>query len=295
MTNTTNNNQHSPTELTELDASEFGNHVRQGGWRLGLLVARNVEKGKGNGGDRRSDQFPNRETETGGKVNALTFAEMSGVGKNRVLRYLAAWNLAAEQGIVPMSWSLTPGEDIDIDVDSLPAWSQFYEAKNTTTQPPAPIAPSVEQVTEAVRSNPEYAKAVSEYVEPTREQVTKAMRTNPEIEKAAREEAWDITREKALATTSTPPVDPDDQPAKPKTLTDERADIAKFWISMRKAERALNEALGHAQQFESSLVSGDVSMTVRTRAICDAIDDALRAGSFDDQLATLLAEEGTNE
>ena len=87
MTNTTNNNQHSPTELTELDASEFGNHVRQGGWRLGLLVARNVEKGKGNGGDRRSDQFPNRETETGGKVNALTFAEMSGVGKNRVHAY----------------------------------------------------------------------------------------------------------------------------------------------------------------------------------------------------------------
>jgi hypothetical protein len=24
------------------DATEFGNHMRQGGWRLGLLVARNV-------------------------------------------------------------------------------------------------------------------------------------------------------------------------------------------------------------------------------------------------------------
>jgi hypothetical protein len=32
---------------TELDAREFGIHVRQGGWRLGLLVARNVEPRKG--------------------------------------------------------------------------------------------------------------------------------------------------------------------------------------------------------------------------------------------------------
>lgn len=292
MTNDTSKNQRYSTEL---DASEFGNHVRQGGWRLGLLVARNVEKGIGASAG--SNQYAVRSVPTGTdqKVSAREFAELSGVGKNRVLRYLEAWNLAAEQGIVPKSWSLTPGEDIDLDVDQLPAWSQFYEAKNTSPQPPAPIAPSVEQVTEAVRSNPEIAKAVSEYVEPSREQVTKAMRANPEIERAAREEAWDITREKALATTSTPPINPDDQPAKPKSLTDERADIAKFWISMRKAERALNDALGHAQQFESSLISGDVSMTGRTRAICDAIDDALRAGSFDDQLATLLAEEGTNE
>ena len=37
-----------------------------------------------------------------------------------MLRYLAAWNLAAEQGIVPASANLTTGEDLDLDVDQLP-------------------------------------------------------------------------------------------------------------------------------------------------------------------------------
>src|SRR5699024_11532594 len=110
--------------------------------------------------------------------------------------------------------------------ETLPAWSQFYEAKNTSGRQPEPIKPSVEEVAEAVKSNPDYAKAIAEHVEPTREQVTNAMRSNPEIEKAARDEAWETTREKARAESSTYNPDSrsaDDLPAQ-RTAADELDD-----------------------------------------------------------------------
>ena len=34
------------TAAIELDAHEFGLHLKQGGWRLGLLVARDVNRGR---------------------------------------------------------------------------------------------------------------------------------------------------------------------------------------------------------------------------------------------------------
>ena len=73
---------------TQADAQEFGQHVRQGGWRLGLLVARNVVRAPGR---------VSIET-LAPKTNATRFGELSGVSTTKVLRYLAAWNLAAEQG-----------------------------------------------------------------------------------------------------------------------------------------------------------------------------------------------------
>lgn len=72
------------------DALEFGQHVKLGGWRLGLLVARNVEKAKA--GVRRGSDFNWNQN---GKVNAKQFAEKAGVGHAKVLRYLEAWNKAA--------------------------------------------------------------------------------------------------------------------------------------------------------------------------------------------------------
>ena len=55
----------------------------------------------------RAGNRPNRDNSE--KVSARGFAELAGISPAKVLRYLAAWNLAAEKGIVPMSWSLTPG------------------------------------------------------------------------------------------------------------------------------------------------------------------------------------------
>jgi hypothetical protein len=79
-------------EITQVqqDAREFGLHVRQGGWRLGLLVARNVEKGKGEGGGG-TDGSHRRDRDSDEKVSARKFASVAGTSHDRVLRYLDAW------------------------------------------------------------------------------------------------------------------------------------------------------------------------------------------------------------
>lgn len=105
------------------DAHEFGLHVRQGGWRLGLLVARNVEPGTGSGD--RTDLEPRHDR---AKVSATQFAEASGTSKTRVMRYVTAWEKAAKAGLVPHAAELKHGQNLDLDAAKLPEWSQFYSA-----------------------------------------------------------------------------------------------------------------------------------------------------------------------
>jgi hypothetical protein len=115
------------------DAREFGLHLKQGGWRLGLLVARNVEKGKGTGGDskrHRNDRYG------GGKVSAQEFARESVYGTApRVLRHLAAWERAADEGLVPHAADLMPDTDAAIDVEALPPWTDYYDASDAGGRP----------------------------------------------------------------------------------------------------------------------------------------------------------------
>lgn len=114
---------------TQEDAREFGLHVKQGGWRLGLLVARNVQKGAGGGGTHadRNDRYGQ------GKVSAQEFARLSGTSAPRVLRYLDAWERAAEDGHVP----LEPDQEIELDSDQLPAWGDYYDASASGGRPRA--------------------------------------------------------------------------------------------------------------------------------------------------------------
>lgn len=111
------------TNATNADAQEFGLHLKQGGWRLGLLVARNVEKGSG--GPRTGAIAPVS------KVALREFAEASGTTHTRVARYLEAWTRAAEAGHVPAASELSPGVEIDLDVETLPDWSKFYDGAAT--------------------------------------------------------------------------------------------------------------------------------------------------------------------
>jgi hypothetical protein len=106
------------------DAAEFGQHVRLGGWRLGLLVARNVQKGKGQGA--RQPRNDRHEVE---KVSATRFGQLAGTSAPRVLRYLAAWEAAADDGYVKHAADLTPGQEIDLDPGELPPWSKYYVTK----------------------------------------------------------------------------------------------------------------------------------------------------------------------
>jgi hypothetical protein len=112
------------------DAKEYGRHVKQGGWRLGLLVARCVEKGRGTGG------HPDRGDRYGqdGKVSASAFARLAGTDNTRVLRYLDAWTRAADTGVVPDADRLHPGVDPRLDWEALPEWGEFYSAVHTAGQ-----------------------------------------------------------------------------------------------------------------------------------------------------------------
>lgn len=113
------------------DAREFGLHMRQGGWRLGLLVARNVVVAPGRVAP--ETLLP--------KVNATAFAKIAGTSNDRVLRHLAAWERAAKAGLVPHAATLNPGSEVDLDVERLPAWGPIYSApllQATLTRPARP-------------------------------------------------------------------------------------------------------------------------------------------------------------
>ena len=108
------------------DAREFGLHIKQGGWRLGLLVARNVAPGAGTGGG--GTDGSHRSNRNGEKVSARSFAEEAGTGPARVLRYLTGWEKAAGTGTVPHAADLNPDSEPALDVETLPEWEDFYSS-----------------------------------------------------------------------------------------------------------------------------------------------------------------------
>lgn len=105
--------------MVEMDAREFGLHLKEGGWRLGLLVVRSVEPGEGSGVNR-DDR---RTLEDGAKVSAKRFADMAGTSDNRVMRYYRAWERYAAKGKVPPAAELQPGDEPDLNWEHLPRWS----------------------------------------------------------------------------------------------------------------------------------------------------------------------------
>lgn len=119
---------------TEKDAAEFGVGVRCGGWRLGLLVARNVAPAKA--GRPKADENHSQENE---KISMNRFAELAGVSPSQVKYHWDAWEFASQAGLVPSADLIHLGdEDVCIDVDAIEDeenskthWSFFYRmAKN---------------------------------------------------------------------------------------------------------------------------------------------------------------------
>lgn len=115
------------------DATEFGLHMRQGGWRLGLLVARNVKIAPGRVAP--ETLLP--------KINATEFARRAGTSNDRVIRHYAAWQRAANAGLVPDADTLNPANTVDLNVDRLPAWGPIYNApierRTPVTRTPRPL------------------------------------------------------------------------------------------------------------------------------------------------------------
>lgn len=110
----------------EMDAKEFGEHVRNGGWRLGLLVARSVES-LGRGRPVKSDNSDLA------KIGANAFAHKSGarISDKTVTKYLDAWDAASaalENGI-PHSTALLPGEGFMFDNEkhTPELWKKYFK------------------------------------------------------------------------------------------------------------------------------------------------------------------------
>jgi hypothetical protein len=110
------------TRTAEDNAREYGELSNEEGWPFAVLVACSVEKGVGNGGN----PSVTRVTDEG-KISARRFAEIAGTGAPRVLRYLAAWDKAAAEGLVPPSADLAPSLVRDIELPEGPI-SKFYPA-----------------------------------------------------------------------------------------------------------------------------------------------------------------------
>lgn len=117
----------------DCDAAEFGSHFKQGGWRLGLLVARSVKVG--NHGGSRSSSHVNL------KISVAEFATKSGVSESNTRVYFKAWEMAAEEGHCLRAAELNPGdEDASIDFDeddneSRILWAKFLQKAREPKKP----------------------------------------------------------------------------------------------------------------------------------------------------------------
>lgn len=289
--------------LVERNAQEFGQHVRQGGWRLGYLVATSVEKGSGDGVNIAYREGVSIETPS--KVSARKFSEQSGVSATKVLRYLEAWNRAADDLGIEHADDMHPGYTCDWLteewVEQHP-WGKYYSTVNKNPEAPADGTPPTQEAQATafehqVTTNPDFARQAAETLrkvapetqQVTPEQVREAVRTNPEVEKVAKEEAFQRMRERARE--NSPAFDPtvpheDDRP-QPRTAQDQADDALELLRYLRRAEKELTEAMYAAQRVGSTWTQ-DISVTVNIRELCDMIDNALISGGMDAQLAALM-------
>ncbi|MFD2689667.1 hypothetical protein ACFS5L_33240 [Streptomyces phyllanthi] len=105
-------------EAVALDAREFGAYARTGGWAFALKVARSVRPG-----GQAAGETP--------KVSAKEFALLAGCSPDRIMRYYKAWDMAADDGLVPQFEALVPG--VDIDLPEADVWLSYYSSRNSAT------------------------------------------------------------------------------------------------------------------------------------------------------------------
>jgi hypothetical protein len=113
----------SNTRTWQDNATEFALLDKGEGWPFARLIACSVEKAPS--GLRRGSVFDRKQN---GKVNAQEFARQAGTSPTRVLRYLAAWNKAADQGLCTPSADLSPNDAPTVMEPDI-AWSAVYDAR----------------------------------------------------------------------------------------------------------------------------------------------------------------------
>lgn len=92
--------------------------ARTGGWAFVLKVARSVRPGG------------QAAAETA-KVSAKEFSELAGCSADRVMRFYKAWDMAADDGVVPQFEALVSGQDIERP--DAEVWLSYYSSRNSAT------------------------------------------------------------------------------------------------------------------------------------------------------------------
>ncbi|MEU7016510.1 hypothetical protein [Streptomyces sp. NPDC046385] len=105
-------------EVVVRDAHDFGVYARTGGWAFALKVARSVRPG-------------GQAAEGTEKVSAKAFAELAGCSPERVMRYYKAWDMAADDGLVPQFEALAPGQEVELP--EADAWLSYYSSRSSAT------------------------------------------------------------------------------------------------------------------------------------------------------------------
>ena len=102
------------------DAQFVGAFIRGGNWEIGLRVARNVTPNEGEGG---------KKPASSGRISIRDFATEAGISKTTVSKYLAAWEWAADSGIVDYSADLSADDEYDWETAKLTQedWASYYE------------------------------------------------------------------------------------------------------------------------------------------------------------------------
>jgi hypothetical protein len=116
---------------TKADATEFGVHYKKGGWRLGLLVARNVNVAKAGRPPKVIITGNNYDPE---KTTGKAFAQAAGVSQTTIVFHLSAWNLAASNGLVDASNTLSIGDNCPLPDDAA-EWSRYYQMARIPAKP----------------------------------------------------------------------------------------------------------------------------------------------------------------
>jgi hypothetical protein len=238
------------TSTIQQDAREFGLHVKAGGWRLGLLVARNViNAGPGN-------RKVTGVTLPEGKVDATEFARQADTSAPRVLRYLRAWDAAAEADKVPRSADLTPGTELDLDVGKLGAWSEFYPpvAERPTSEP--------ERRTAIVEQAEADGSGVAKTIDITQNQkaLASAIKADPKTADTARQALRQFDAVQAsenLARAGLTPMPTSEEEAQGDAMVYVLGELLKARDHLRNASRRMSEvSMEDREQIMTLHVSG---------------------------------------
>lgn len=169
----------------------FGRSLKGDKWYLAALVAMYVKPSKGGRPKKlTAEQAKAAEANGGGKISAVAFAKIAGVDGKTVLRYLAAWNKAAEDKIVQHADTLTPFSDDDGEIlqnlietqggvsksiEGVPAFGDYLKKVTPPKAEPTPAtdAEADTEVKQAAQEQDEKA-AVVEAEQATKEAADKA-------------------------------------------------------------------------------------------------------------------------